>query len=151
MASVNKVILVGHLGRDPEIRTFQNGGRLCNLRLATSETWRDKATGERRERTDWHTVVITNDGLIGVAERFLKKGSKVYVEGQLQHRKHTDQQGVDRYYTEVVLKPYHGELVLLDSTDTGRRGTPEDYDRTDAPRGGNSNSTSQEMGDDIPY
>lgn len=151
MASVNKVILIGHLGRDPEIRSFQNGGRICNMSLATSETWRDKATGERRERTDWHTVVITNDGLISVAERFLKKGSKVYVEGQLQHRKHTDQQGVDRYYTEVVLKPYRGELTLLDSTDTGRRGTLEDYDRSGPSTGGNPPSTSQEMGDDIPY
>lgn len=91
--SVNKVILIGHLGRDPQIRTFQNGGRVCNLSLATSESWRDKATGERKERTDWHTISILNENLVGVAERFMKKGSKVYIEGQLETRKATDSQG----------------------------------------------------------
>ena len=111
--SVNKVILVGNLGRDPEVRTFQNGGRVCNLRIATSETWRDKASGERRERTEWHSVVIFNENLLRVAEQYTRKGSKVYIEGQLETRKATDQSGAERYFTEVVLRPYRGELTLL--------------------------------------
>ncbi len=112
---MNKVILVGNLGRDPEVRAFPNGGRVCNLRIATSETWRDMASGERRERTEWHSVAIFNENLVGVAERFLKKGSKVYIEGQLENRKAPDQNGGERYFTEVVLRPYRGELTLLDS------------------------------------
>lgn len=121
--SVNKVILVGNLGADPEIRSFQNGGRVCNFSLATSERWKDKNTGENRERTEWHRVSIMADGLIGVAERFLRKGSKVYIEGQLQTRKWQDQSGQERYTTEVVLRPFGSSLVLLDSRnerDTGR-------------------------------
>ena len=102
--SVNKVIIVGNLGADPEIRSFQNGGRVANLRIATSENWKDRNTGERQERTEWHTVAIFSEGLVGVVERFLKKGSKVYVEGQLRTRKWQDQQGQDRYSTEVVLQ-----------------------------------------------
>ncbi|MEW6121603.1 MAG: single-stranded DNA-binding protein [Pseudomonadota bacterium] len=150
--SVNKVILVGHLGRDPEIRTFQNGGRMANLRLATSEKWRDKTTGERRERTDWHTVVVFNDNLVGVVERFLKKGSHVYVEGQLETRKNTGTDGQDRYFTEVVLRPYRGEITLLDKVDTGRTGTPDDYNRADAPRSPAGSATShQDMDDEIPF
>ena len=117
--SVNKVILVGNLGRDPEVRTFQNGGRVCNLRLATSETWRDKATGERKEKTEWHSVVIFNENLVKVAEQYLRKGSKIYIEGQLETRKATDQSGADRYFTEVVLRPYRGELTILDSRGAG--------------------------------
>lgn len=113
--SVNKVILVGNLGRDPEVRTFQNGGRVCNLRIATSETWKDKASGERRERTEWHSVVIFNENLLRVAEQYLRKGSKVYIEGQLETRKATDQSGGERYFTEVVLRPFRGELTILDS------------------------------------
>ncbi|HLS19460.1 MAG TPA: single-stranded DNA-binding protein [Paracoccaceae bacterium] len=113
--SVNKVILVGNLGADPEVRSFQNGGRVCNFTLATSERWKDKNTGESRERTEWHRVSIMADGLVGVAERFLRKGSKVYIEGQLQTRKWQDQSGQDRYTTEVVLRPYRSELTLLDS------------------------------------
>lgn len=132
--SVNKVILIGHLGRDPEIRTFQNGGRIASLRLATSETWRDKDTGERKERTQWHSVVIFNENLLRVAEQYLRKGSKVYVEGQIETRKHIDQAGTERYFTEVVLRPFRGEITLLDRQDTGSRGTPEDYSRTDPPR-----------------
>lgn len=112
--SVNKVILVGNLGRDPEIRSFQNGGRVANLSVATSETWKDRQSGERRERTEWHRVVVFNEGLIGVIERFLRKGSKVYVEGQLETRKYADQSGAERYTTEVVLRPYRGELTMLD-------------------------------------
>ncbi|MBA4788686.1 MAG: single-stranded DNA-binding protein [Pseudomonadota bacterium] len=125
--SVNKVILIGNLGRDPEIRSFQNGGRVCNLRIATSETWRDKASGERRERTEWHTVAIFNENLVGVAERFLKKGSKVYIEGQLETRKATDNQGAERYFTEVVLRPYRGELTLLDGRSGGGGGEGEEF------------------------
>ncbi|MBB3771570.1 single-strand DNA-binding protein [Angulomicrobium tetraedrale] len=132
--SVNKAILIGHLGRDPEIRTFQNGGKVANLRLATSETWREKDTGERRERTQWHSVVIFNEGLLKVAEQYLRKGSKVYVEGQIETRKSTGQDGVERYFTEVVLRPFRGEITLLDKLDTGSRGTPEDYNRHDTPR-----------------
>ena len=113
--SVNKVILVGNLGRDPEVRTFQNGGKVCNLRIATSETWKDKQSGERKERTEWHTVAIFNEALVGVAERFLKKGSKVYIEGQLETRKWQDQSGADRYTTEVVLQGFDGNLTMLDS------------------------------------
>ncbi|MCK0197766.1 single-stranded DNA-binding protein [Ancylobacter sp. 6x-1] len=120
--SVNKVILVGNLGRDPEVRTFQNGGRVCNLRLATSETWRDKASGERKERTEWHSVVIFNENLLRVAEQYLRKGSKVYIEGQLETRKATDQNGGERYFTEVVLRPFRGELTILDSRNSGEGG-----------------------------
>src|SRR5215831_7288080 len=112
--SVNKVILVGNLGRDPEIRSMQDGQRVCNLSLATSESWRDRNSGERREKTEWHRVVIFNENLVKVAEQFLKKGSKIYVEGQLQTRKWQDQQGQDRYSTEVVLQKFRGELVMLD-------------------------------------
>ena len=117
MASVNKVILVGNLGRDPETRSFQSGGKVVNLRVATSESWKDRQSGERRDRTEWHSVSILNDGLAGVAERYLRKGSKVYLEGQLQTRKWQDQQGQDRYSTEVVLKGYGAVLVLLDRND----------------------------------
>ncbi len=112
--SLNKVMLIGNLGADPEVRSFQNGGKVCNLRIATSEQWKDKNTGERQERTEWHTVAIFSEGLINVAERFLRKGSKVYVEGQLQTRKWQDQQGNDRYSTEVVLRGFNGTLTMLD-------------------------------------
>ena len=117
--SVNKVILIGNLGRDPEVRNFQNGGKVCNLRIATSETWKDRNTGERKERTEWHTVAIFSEPLVRVAEQYLKKGSKVYIEGQLETRKWQDQSGQDRYSTEVVLRPYRGELTLLDGRDGG--------------------------------
>lgn len=113
--SVNKVILVGNVGTDPDIRNMQSGDRVCNLSLATSESWTDKATGERQERTQWHRVVIFNQGILGIVERFVKKGSKVYLEGQLETRKWTDQSGQEKYTTEVVLRPYRGELTLLDS------------------------------------
>ena len=117
--SVNKVILVGNLGQDPDIRTFQNGGKIANLRIATSESWKDRNTGERRERTEWHTVVIHSEPLVRVAEQYLKKGSKVYVEGQLETRKWQDQSGADRYSTEVALRPYRSELHMLDSRGGG--------------------------------
>lgn len=117
--SLNKVMLIGNLGADPEIRSFQNGGKVANLRIATSESWKDRNTGERQERTQWHTVAIFNEGLVGVVERYLKKGSKVYVEGQLETRKWQDQQGQDRYSTEVVLRNYSGTLTMLDGASGG--------------------------------
>ena len=112
--SVNKVILVGNLGRDPESRSFQNGGKVVNLRIATSESWKDRNSGERREKTEWHSVAIFNEGLANTAERYLRKGSKVYLEGQLQTRKWQDQQGQDKYSTEIVLQGFNAVLVLLD-------------------------------------
>lgn len=119
MAGVNKVILVGNLGRDPEIRRLNSGDPVCNLRIATSESWRDKSSGERREKTEWHNVVIFNENLVRVCENYLKKGSKVYVEGQLQTRKWTDQQGQEKYTTEVVLQRFRGELQMLDGRNEG--------------------------------
>jgi len=112
--SVNKVILIGNLGRDPEVRTFQNGGKVCNLRIATSETWKDKNTGERREKTEWHSVAIFSEGLVRVAEQYLRKGSKIYIEGALQTRKWQDQSGQDKYSTEIVLQGFGSTLVMLD-------------------------------------
>ncbi|WP_255683775.1 single-stranded DNA-binding protein [Alitabrizicola rongguiensis] len=120
--SVNKVILVGNLGRDPEVRTFANGGKVCNLRIATSETWRDKASGERKERTEWHSVAIFSEPLAKIAEQYLRKGSKVYIEGALETRKWQDQSGQDRYTTEVVLRPFSGNLTLLDGREGGGSG-----------------------------
>ncbi|MHA7852216.1 single-stranded DNA-binding protein [Roseovarius sp.] len=111
--SLNKVQILGNLGKDPEVRTFQSGGKVCNLTIATSETWKDKSTGEKRERTEWHRVSIFIDGLVGVAEKYLRKGSKVYVEGQLETRKWQDQSGQDRYTTEIALRPFSGSLILL--------------------------------------
>ena len=152
--SVNKVILVGNLGRDPEVRTFQNGGKVCNLRVATSETWKDKNTGERRERTEWHSVAIFSEPLARTAEQYLRKGSKVYLEGQLETRKWQDQSGQDRYSTEVVLRPYTSTMVMLDGRgggDGGGGGYMEDQSRgggggyqSPAPAGG-------DMDDEIPF
>jgi single-strand DNA-binding protein len=127
--SVNKVILVGNLGADPEIRRMPSGDPVVNLRIATSETWRDRNSGERRERTEWHTVVIFNDNLAKVAEQYLKKGAKVYIEGSLQTRKWQDQQGQDRYSTEVVLQKFRGELQMLDTRGQGEGGGQVSYDR----------------------
>src|SRR6188474_2762098 len=120
--SVNKVILVGNLGRDPEVKSMQDGRNLVNMSVATSETWRDKASGERKERTEWHRVVIFNERLLEVAEKYLKKGAKVYLEGALQTRKWTDQSGQERYTTEVVLQQYRGELTMLDGRSGGGGG-----------------------------
>ncbi|MFT4027431.1 MAG: single-stranded DNA-binding protein [Novosphingobium sp.] len=117
--SVNKVILVGNLGADPEVKSFQNGGKVCNLRIATSESWKDRNTGDRQERTEWHTVAIFSEGLVGVAERFLRKGSKVYLEGQLRTRKWQDQSGNDRYSTEVVLQGPGAVMTMLDGAPGG--------------------------------
>ena len=120
--SVNKVILIGNLGQDPEVKSFQNGGRIANLRIATSENWKDKNTGERKERTEWHTVVLQSDGLVGVAERYLRKGSKVYIEGQLRTRKWQDQNGNDRYTTEVSVGGIGGVMTMLDGAPGGGGG-----------------------------
>ena len=117
--SVNKVILVGNLGRDPEVRSFQNGGKVCNLRIATSETWKDRNTGERKEKTEWHRVAIFNEGLVNVVKNYLRKGSKVYIEGALQTRKWVDNNNQERYTTEVVLQGYNGNLTMLDSKGSG--------------------------------
>ena len=125
--SLNKVMLIGNLGRDPEIRSFQNGGRVCNLRIATSERWRDKNTGENRERTEWHSVAIFSEGLIKVCEQYLRKGSNVFVEGQLQTRKWQDQSGNDRYSTEVVLQGFNGTLTMLGGRGEGSGGGGGDY------------------------
>ncbi len=120
--SVNKVILIGNLGADPEVRSFPSGGKVCNLRIATSETWKDRNTGERRERTEWHRVAIYSEPLVRVAEQYLRKGSKVYIEGQLETRKWQDQSGQDRYTTEIALRPYRSELTMLDSRGDGAGG-----------------------------
>jgi len=120
--SVNKVILIGNLGRDPEVRSFQNGGKVVNLRIATSENWKDRNTGERRERTEWHSVAIFNENLGRIAEQYLRKGSTVYIEGQLETRKWQDKDGQDRYTTEIVLRQFRGELTLLGGRDSGSGG-----------------------------
>ena len=119
MASVNKATILGNLGADPEVRAFDNGGKVCNLRIATSETWKDKNTGEKKEKTEWHTVAIFSEGLVGVAERYLKKGSKVYIEGKLVTRKWQDQSGNDRYSTEIVLQGFDSKLVMLGGNEGG--------------------------------
>ena len=123
VGSVNKVIIVGNLGQDPEVRSFANGGKVCNLSIATSERWRDKQSGEQREKAEWHRVAIFAEGLVGIAEKYLRKGSKVYIEGQLETRKWQDQSGQDRYTTEVVLRPYNGTLTLLDGRRDGDGGS----------------------------
>ncbi|MFC3061279.1 single-stranded DNA-binding protein [Paenirhodobacter populi] len=162
--SVNKVIIVGNLGRDPEVRSFPSGGKVCNLRIATSETWRDKQSGERKERTEWHSVAIYNENLVKIAEQYLRKGSKVYVEGQLETRKWQDQSGADRYTTEIALRPFRGELTLLDGRDGGSSSggrSSGGYDDSAPSYGGGSDSyggsqqggggRSGGMDDDIPF
>ena len=156
-SSVNKVILIGNLGKDPEVRRTQDGRPIVNLSVATSDTWRDKATGERREKTEWHRVVIFNEGLCRVAEQYLKKGSKIYVEGQLQTRKWQDKDGNDKYSTEVVLQGFNSQLTMLD----GRQGGGEarepagassgDFGRSSALGGGGGRSFDKELDDEIPF
>ncbi len=141
--SVNKVILIGNLGRDPELRSTQDGTRVAQLALATSENWRDKASGERRERTEWHRVVIFNERLVEIAERYLKKGSKVYLEGSLQTRKWTDKDGQDRYTTEVVLGRFRGELTMLDGARTGGPGATESFEEGYGEEGSASQTASR--------
>ena len=153
--SVNKVILVGNLGRDPEVRTFQNGGKVCNLRVATSERWRDKASGENREKTEWHSVAIFSEGLVRVAEQYLKKGSTVYLEGKLQTRKWQDQSGADRYTTEVVLQGFDAKMVMLGGRDGGGGGGSYGGDQgggyDSGPSGGFDSGPSGGMDDEIPF
>ncbi len=162
--SVNKVILIGNLGKDPEIRSMQNGGKVCNLSIATSENWKDKGTGERREKTEWHRVVIFNENLSTVAERYLKKGSKVYIEGQIETRKWADQSGQERYSTEIVLRQFRGELTLLDSRDGGGMGSGASYSGGDeygesparssiqpSAAGGFSSRPATDLDDEIPF
>jgi single-strand DNA-binding protein len=151
--SVNKVILVGNLGRDPEIRSTQDGRRVANLSVATSESWRDKNTNERREKTEWHRVVIFNDRLVDVVEKYLRKGSKVYLEGQLQTRKWTDQSGQDKYTTEVVLQGFRGELTMLDSRGAGgdAGGYSEPAHEGPSPGGGRGPSSGGDLDDEIPF
>ena len=165
--SVNKVILVGNLGKDPEIRRTQDGRPIANLRIATSESWRDKTSGERREKTEWHSVVIFNENLCKVAEQYLRKGSKVYIEGQLQTRKWQDQQGQDRYSTEVVLQGFNGQLTMLDGRAGGglQEGAQADYGadaggfgggygepkRAGKPAGGTKGGFDKQLDDEIPF
>ncbi len=162
--SVNKVILVGNLGRDPEIRSTQDGMRVANLSLATSEQWRDRASGERKERTEWHRVVIFNERLVELAQKYLRKGSKIYVEGALQTRKWTDQQGQDRYSTEVVLQRFRGELTMLDGARGGEADSAGEFDEGygggygEAPgramgggAGGRSRAPGNDLDDEIPF
>lgn len=146
--SVNKAILIGNLGADPEIRTFPNGGKVVNLRIATSESWRDKTSGERKERTEWHSVSITNEGLAKIAEQYLRKGSKVYIEGQIETRKWQDQSGNDRYSTEVALRPFRGEMTLLD----GRGGDHEERHAERSPKAQDGHMAQRNaMDDEIPF
>jgi len=160
--SVNKVILIGNLGQDPEVRTMQDGRKVVKLSIATGESWRDRATGERKERTEWHRVVIFNDRIADVAERFLKKGAKVYLEGQLQTRKWTDQSGQEKYTTEVVLQQYRGELTMLDGRGgdgSGEGGTGGQYGGANAPGAPHSGATfggggfgrGGDIDDEIPF
>ena len=155
--SVNKVILIGNLGRDPEIRSFNNGGKVCNLRIATSETWRDRNSGERRERTEWHTVAIFNENIVRVAEQYLRKGSSVYIEGKLETRKWQDQSGQDRYSTEVVIRQYGGELTMLGGRAEAGMGGGYDSGGYDAGPGGGDqgggapSGGGQSFDDEIPF
>ncbi|HWE75909.1 MAG TPA: single-stranded DNA-binding protein [Stellaceae bacterium] len=161
--SVNKVILVGNIGRDPEIRSTQDGTRIANLSLATSETWRDRASGERKEKTEWHRVAVFNDRLVEVIEKYVKKGAKLYIEGQLQTRKWTDKEGQERYTTEIVLGRFNGQLTMLDGRGGGGEGFgggPDD-DMAPAPRassgggmsrgGGGRAPATQDLDDEIPF
>ncbi len=155
--SVNKVILVGNLGKDPEIRTLSSGDRVANLRIATSESWRDKASGERKEKTEWHQVVIFNENIVKVAENYLRKGSSVYIEGSLQTRKWTDQAGVEKYSTEVVLQKFRGELTMLGSRGEGGGSAMagDDYSagsfNSGAPAKASGPKESFELDDEIPF
>ena len=145
--SVNRVILLGNLGADPEVRTFNNGGKVCNLRIATSESWKDKNSGEKKERTEWHQVAIFSEGLVRVAEQYLRKGSKVYIEGKLQTRKWQDQQGNDRYSTEIALQGFDAKMVMLDSGG----GYNQDRGQTGDYGGSNQAPPPRDLEDDIPF
>ena len=146
MSSLNKVQLIGNVGADPEIKSFQNGSRVANLRVATSEKWKDKTTGEAKEKTEWHSVAIFNDGLVGIIERFVKKGSKLYIEGQLQTRKWQDASGNDRYSTEVVLQGFGGSIVLLDGAQGGGQAPAQNAYQAPAPT-----NALDDLDDDVPF
>lgn len=149
--SVNKAIIVGNLGKDPEVRRTQDGKPIATLSIATSESWRDKATGERKEKTEWHRVVIFNEGLAKVAEQYLKKGAKVYIEGAIQTRKWTDQSGVDKYTTEIVLKGFNSTLTMLGEKGSGGGGGSSSSDDFGSSRPSGSNSSQDDLDDDIPF
>jgi single-strand DNA-binding protein len=151
--SVNKVILVGNLGKDPEIRSFQNGGRVASFSIATSESWKDKTSGERKEKTEWHRISVLNENLVGIVERYLKKGAKVYLEGQLETRKWTDKDGQEKYTTEVVLRPFRGELTMLDGKRDGSSVSNDDMaSAISSSRGsGGGASAAAELDDSIPF
>ena len=162
MSSVNKAILVGNLGREPEVKTLQNGGKVCNFTMATSERWKDKTTGEQKEKTEWHRIVVWNDGLVSVCERFLAKGSKVYVEGKIESRKFQDQQGNERQTSEIVLKGFDAKIVMLDgkNAESGQPQSPgnayqqarEGHDATGRSAPVQSNSYDDDFGDsEIPF
>ena len=150
--SVNKVIIMGNLGKDPEIRNFPNGGRVCNFSVATSESWRDKNSGEKQERTQWHNISILSDPLVNIAERFLKKGSKVYLEGQLETRKWQDNSGSDRYSTEIVLRPYKGEITLIDNkADSNMTSEPISNNQMDEIQENSVSPNVDDFDDEIPF
>ena len=150
--SVNKVIIMGNLGKDPEIRNFPNGGRVCNFSVATSESWRDKNSGEKQERTQWHNISILSDPLVNIAERFLKKGSKVYLEGQLETRKWQDNSGSDRYSTEIVLRPYKGEITLIDNkADSNMSNEPISNNQMDEIQENSVSTNVDDFDDEIPF
>ena len=150
--SVNKVIIMGNLGKDPEIRNFPNGGRVCNFSVATSESWRDKNSGEKQERTQWHNISILSDPLVNIAERFLKKGSKVYLEGQLETRKWQDNSGSDRYSTEIVLRPYKGEITLIDNkADSVMTNEPISNNQMDEIQENSVSPNVDDFDDEIPF
>ena len=150
--SVNKVIIMGNLGKDPEIRNFPNGGKVCSFSVATSETWRDRNSGEKQERTQWHNISILSEPLVNIAERFLKKGSKVYLEGQLETRKWQDNSGADRYSTEIVLRPYKGEITLIDNkTDNNITNETNSETQINQISDTNTNLNAEEFDDEIPF
>jgi len=150
--SVNKVIIMGNLGKDPEIRNFPNGGRVCNFSVATSESWRDKNSGEKQERTQWHNISILSEPLVNIAERFLKKGSKVYLEGQLETRKWQDNSGSDRYSTEIVLRPYKGEITLIDNkADLNMTNEPISNNQMDEIQEKSVSPNVDDFDDEIPF
>ena len=150
--SVNKVIIMGNLGKDPEIRNFPNGGKICNFSVATSETWRDRNSGEKQERTQWHNISILSEPLVNIAERFLKKGSKVYLEGQLETRKWQDNSGADRYSTEIVLRPYKGEITLVDNKgDNNFINETNTETKINQTTETNTNLTAEDFDDEIPF
>ena len=155
--SVNKVIIMGNLGKDPEIRNFPNGGKVCNFSVATSETWRDRNSGEKQERTQWHNISILSDPLVNIAERFLRKGSKVYLEGQLETRKWQDNSGADRYSTEIVLRPYKGEITLIDNKADNNNNNeniinePNSDTKINQNSEINTNLTNEDFDDEIPF